>query len=42
MHLEYNNTRLEIPASNGRGENSVRTMKEMGTASERYSLLVGC
>ena len=29
MHLEYSNTRLETPASNGRGENSVRTMKEM-------------
>ena len=30
VHLEYsNNTRLETPASNGRGENSVRTMKEM-------------
>ena len=23
MHLEYSNTRLETPASNGRGENSV-------------------
>ena len=31
-HLEYSNTRLETPASNGRGENSVRTMKE------RYSV----
>ena len=29
VHLEYSNTRLEILASNGRGENSVRTMKEM-------------
>ena len=29
VHLEYNNTRLETPASNGRSENSVRTMKEM-------------
>ena len=29
VHLEYNNTRLETPASNGRGENSVRAMKEM-------------
>ena len=29
VHLEYSNTRLETPASNGRGENSVRTMKEM-------------
>ena len=28
VHLEYNNTRLETPASNGRGENSVRAMKE--------------
>ena len=28
-HLEYSNTRLETPASNGRGENSVRAMKEM-------------
>ena len=29
VHLEYSNTRLETPASHGRGENSVRTMKEM-------------
>ena len=29
VHLEYSNTRLETPASNGRGENSVRTMREM-------------
>ena len=29
VHLEYSNTRLETPASNGRGENSVRTVKEM-------------
>ena len=29
VHLEYSNTRLETPASNGRGENSVRTMKEV-------------
>ena len=29
VHLEYSNTRLEHPASNGRGENSVRAMKEM-------------
>ena len=29
VHLEYSNTRLETPASNGRGENIVRTMKEM-------------
>ena len=29
VHLEYSNTRLETPAFNGRGENSVRTMKEM-------------
>ena len=28
-HLQYSNTRLETLASNGRGENSVRTMKEM-------------
>ena len=28
VHLVYRNTRLETPASNGRGENSVRTMKE--------------
>ena len=27
--LEYSNTHLETPASNGRGENSVRAMKEM-------------
>ena len=29
VHLEYRDTRLETPAPNGRGENSVRTMKEM-------------
>ena len=29
VHLEYSNTRLETPASNGREENSVRTGKEM-------------
>ena len=29
VHLEYSNTHLETPASKGRGENSVRTMKEM-------------
>ena len=29
VHLECSNTRLETLASNGRGENSVRTMKEM-------------
>ena len=28
VHLEYSNTRLETLASNGRGENSVRTIKE--------------
>ena len=29
VHLEYSNTRLETPASNGRRDNSVRAMKEM-------------
>ena len=29
IHLEYSNTSLETPASHGRGENSVRAMKEM-------------
>ena len=29
VHISYSNTRLETLASNGRGENSVRTMKEM-------------
>ena len=29
VHLEFFNTRLETPASNGRGENSVRNKKEM-------------
>ena len=29
VHLEYSNTRLETPASNGRGENSVRAIKEV-------------
>ena len=28
-NLEYSDTRLESPAASGRGENSVRTMKEM-------------
>ena len=29
VHLEYSNTHLETPASKGRGENSVRAMKEV-------------
>ena len=29
VHLEYSNTRVETPASNGRGENSVRAMRKM-------------
>ena len=29
VHLEYSNTRLETLASIGRGENNVRTMKDM-------------
>ena len=29
VHLEHSNTRFETPASDGRGENSVRAMKEM-------------
>ena len=29
VHLEYNNTGLETPGSNGRSENSVKAMKEM-------------
>ena len=29
VHLEYSNIRLETPAHNGRGKNSVRAMKEM-------------
>ena len=29
VHLEHSNTRLETLASNGRGENNLRTMKEM-------------
>ena len=29
VHLEYSNTRLETPASHGRGENSVRTIKKV-------------
>ena len=29
VHLIYSSTRLETPASNGQGENSVRAMKEM-------------
>ena len=28
-HVDYSNTRIETPPSNGRGEDSVRTMKEM-------------
>ena len=39
VHLEYSNTRLETLASNGRGGNSVRTMKEM-VQRERCSFLV--
>ena len=40
VHLEYSNTRLETPASNGRGENSVRTMKEMVQRQEGRCLLI--
>ena len=29
VHPEYSNTPVETPASNGRGENSVRSIKEM-------------
>ena len=29
VQLEYSNTRLETPASSGRGDHSVRAMKEM-------------
>ena len=29
VHLEHSNTWLETPASDGRGENSVKAMKEM-------------
>ena len=29
VHFEYSDTHLETPASNGRGENSIRAMKEM-------------
>ena len=29
VHLEHSNTRLETPALSGRGEHSVRAMKEM-------------
>ena len=29
LHLENSNTRVETPASNGRGDNTVRAMKEM-------------
>ena len=29
VHPEYSKARLETPASNGRGENSVRAMNEM-------------
>ena len=28
-HVDFSNTRIETPPSNGRGEDSVRTMKEM-------------
>ena len=40
VHLEYSNTRLETPAPNGRGENSVRAMKEM--TSVRRMLFARC
>ena len=41
VHLEYSNTRLENPASNGRGENSVRTMKEMVQRQKDAVVLLG-
>ena len=40
VHLEYSNTPFGNSGVNGRGENSVRTMKD-DTASERCSFLVG-
>ena len=44
VHLEYSNTRVETPASNGRGENSVRTMKEMVQRQKNavFSLGIEC
>ena len=41
VHLENSNTRLETPASNGRGENSVRTMKEMVQRQKDAAVTLG-
>ena len=41
VHLEHSNTLLETPASSGRGENSVRTMKEMIQRQKDAVFLVG-
>ena len=41
VHLEYSTTRLETLASNGRGENSVRAMKEMVQRQRRVYQHVG-
>ena len=41
VHLEYSNTRLETPASNGRGEKQCSNHERNVTASKRCSFLVG-
>ena len=41
VHLENSNTRLGTPASNGRGVNSVRTMKEMVQCQKDAVFFVG-
>ena len=38
VHLEYSNTRLETPATDGRGENSVRAAKVMVQRQESQSM----
>ena len=38
VHLEYSNTRLETPPTDGRGENSVRAAKVMVQRQESQSM----
>ena len=39
VHLEYSNTRLELLASNGRGENSVSAMQGMLRDQLHFSMV---
>ena len=41
VYFEYSATRMETPASSGRGEYSVRTMKEMVQRQKDVVFLVG-